>query len=192
MTVFSTVRKIDSIKKRTRKSTGMEEGCAKWMTNVRNEWDKILVTVLTDSETTRSLQPMTNGLVKSFERRQKENSLLLHLDRASILFIKGFHFWFTTFIVLFVLEPLVQVWVCFSFIVYASLFFALRVFLHIVSPALLVIFTSVLCLIHSVSSSFFLALYLSATFPWSYHHLTESMTFVSFPFTVCLLAFVQF
>ena len=65
-------------------------------------------------------------------------------------------------------------------------------FLHIVYPALLVIFTSVLCLIHSVSSSFVFALYLSATFPWSYHHLTESMTFVSFPFTVCLLAFVQF
>ena len=128
MTVFSTVRRIDSIKKRTRKWTGMEEGCAKWMTNVRNEWGKILVTVLTDSETTRSLQPMTNGLVKSFERRQTENSLLLHLDRASILFIKGFHFWFTTFLVLFVLEPLVQVWVSFSFIVYASLFFALRVF----------------------------------------------------------------
>ena len=106
----------------------MEEGCAKWMTNVRNEWGKILVTVLTDSETTRSLQPMTNGLVKSFERRQTENSLLLHLDRASILFIKGFHFWFTTFLVLFVLEPLVQVWVSFSCIVYASLFFALRVF----------------------------------------------------------------
>lgn len=50
----------------------MEEGCAKWMTNVRNEWGKILVTVLTDSESIRSLQPMANGLVKSFERRQTE------------------------------------------------------------------------------------------------------------------------
>ena len=79
MTVFSTVRKIDSIKKRMRKLTGMEEGCAKWMTNVRNEWGKILVTVLTDSESIRSLQPMANGLVTRFERRQRENSLLLHL-----------------------------------------------------------------------------------------------------------------
>ena len=189
MTVFGTVLKIDSIKKRMRKLTGMEEGCAKWMTNVRNERGKILVTVLTDSESTRSLQPMANGLVKRFERRQRENSLLLHLDRT---YIKGCHFWFTTFLVLFVLDPLVQVWVRFSLIDYASLFFALGVFLHIVYPALLVIFTSVLCLIHSVSLSFVLTLYLSATFPWSYHHLPESMTFVSFAFTVCLLAFAQF
>ena len=50
MTVFSTVRKIDSIKKRMRKLTGMEKGWAKWMTNVRNERGKILVTFLTDSE----------------------------------------------------------------------------------------------------------------------------------------------
>ena len=129
MTVFSTVRKIDSIKKRMRKLTGMEKGWAKWMTNVRNERGKILVTFLTDSESTRSLQPMANGLVKSFERRQRENSLLLHLDRACI---KGCHFWFTTFLVLFVLEPLVQVWVRFSFIDYVSLFFALGVIWHIV------------------------------------------------------------
>ena len=102
-----------------RKLTRMEEGCAKWMTNVRNERGKILVTVLTDSESTRSLQPMANGLVKRFERRQRKNSLLLHLDRAHILFMKGCHFWFTTFLVLFVLEPLVQVWVRFSLIDYA-------------------------------------------------------------------------
>ena len=50
MTVFGTVLKIDSIKKRMRKLTGMEEGCAKWMTNVRIERGKILVTVLTDSD----------------------------------------------------------------------------------------------------------------------------------------------
>ena len=133
MTVFSTVRKIDSIKKRMRKLTGMEKGWAKWMTNVRNERGKILVTFLTDSESTRSLQPMANGLVKSFERRQRENSLLLHLDRACIKGrIKGCHFWFTTFLVLFVLEPLVQVWVRFSLIDYVSLFLALGVILHIV------------------------------------------------------------
>ena len=193
MTVFGTVLKIDSIKKRMRKLTGMEEGCAKWMTNVRNERGKILVTVLTDSESTRPLQPMANELVKRFEIRQRENSLLLHLDRACIKgCIKGCHFRFTTFLVLFVLEPLVQVWVRFSLIHYASLFFALGVFLHIVYPALLVIFTFVLCLIHSVSLTFVLALYLSATFPWSYHHLPESMTFVSSTFTICRLAFVQF
>ena len=116
-----------------RKLTGMEEGWAKWMTNVRNKRGKILVTFLTDSESTRSLQPMANGLVKSFERRQRENFLLLHLDRACIKrCIKGCHFWFTTFLVLFVLEPLVQVWVRFSFIDYVSLFFALGVILHIV------------------------------------------------------------
>ena len=74
MTVFGTVLKIDSIKKRMRKLTWMEEGCAKWMTNVRNERGKILVTVLTDSESTRSLQPMANGLVKRFGIRQRENS----------------------------------------------------------------------------------------------------------------------
>ena len=74
MTVFGTVLKIDSIKKRMRKLTWMEEGCAKWMTNVRNERGKILVTVLTDSESTRSLQPLANGLVKRFGIRQRENS----------------------------------------------------------------------------------------------------------------------
>ena len=113
MTVFATVLKIDSMKKRMRKSTGMEEGCAKWMTNVRNERGKILVTLFTVSESTRSLQPMANGLVKRFERRKRKTSLLLHLDRAHILFMKGCHFWFTTFLVLFVLEPLVLVWVPF-------------------------------------------------------------------------------
>ena len=75
MTVFGTVLKIDSMKKRMRKSTGMEEGCAKWMTNVRNERGKILVTVLTVSERTRSLQPMANGLVKRFERMAKKKLL---------------------------------------------------------------------------------------------------------------------
>ena len=35
-----------------------------------------------------------NGLIKSFERRQTENPLLLYLDRDCLLFIKGFHFWF--------------------------------------------------------------------------------------------------
>ena len=67
MAVFGTVLKTDSIKYRMRKLKGMEVGCAKWMTNVRNERGKILVTVLTDSESTRSLQPMENGLVKSFQ-----------------------------------------------------------------------------------------------------------------------------
>ena len=131
-----------------------------WRRDVPSGWQmsemrggKILVTVLTVSESTRSLQPMVNGRVKRFERSQRKTSLLLHLDRAHILFMKGCHFWFTTFLVLFVLEPLVQVWVRFSFIVYTSLFFPLGVFLHIVYPALLVIFTSVLCLIHLVSLS---------------------------------------
>ena len=94
----------------------VDDKCQKWE-------GKILVTLLTDSESTRSLQPMANGLVKRFERRQRENSLLLHLDRACILFIKGCYFWFTTFLVLFVLQPLVQVWVHFSFIVYIVLSF---------------------------------------------------------------------
>ena len=52
----------------------MEEGCVKWMTNVRNERGKILATDLTDSESTRSLQPVVNGLVKRFGMRQRETS----------------------------------------------------------------------------------------------------------------------
>ena len=113
MTVFATVLKIDSMKKRMRKSTGMEEGCAKWMTNVRNERGKILVTVLTVSESTRSLQPMANGLVKRFERSQRKNSLLLHLDREPCTVHERLPLLVYTFLVLFVLEPLVQVWVPF-------------------------------------------------------------------------------
>ena len=191
MTVFGTVLKIDSIKKRMRKLTGMEEGCAKWMTNVRNERGKILVTVLTDSESTHSLQPIANGLVKRFERRQRKlpssplgQSLYTVHQRLPLLV---YH-----------ISSSVRVGAfgagLGSFFIYCLciLVLCIRCFLHIVYPALLVIFTSVLCLIHSVSLSFVLALYLSATFPWSYHHLTESMTFVSFAFTVCLLAFVQF
>ena len=52
----------------------MEEGCAKWMTNVRNERGKILATDLTYSESTHSLQPVANGLVKRFGIRQRETS----------------------------------------------------------------------------------------------------------------------
>ena len=86
MTVFGTVLKIDSIKNRTKKLKGIKAGLAKWMTNVRNK--------RADSESTLSLQPRANGLIKSFERRQTENPLLLYLDRDCLLFIKGFHFWF--------------------------------------------------------------------------------------------------
>lgn len=51
------------------------------MTNVRNK--------RADSESTLSLQPRANGLIKSFDRRQTVNPLLLYLDRDCLLFIKA-------------------------------------------------------------------------------------------------------
>lgn len=79
--VFGTVLKIDSTKKMTRKLQGKEAGSAKWMTNVGNERGEILVSVLTASESTLSLQPMADGLVQRFEKANQPPPLLLYSDR---------------------------------------------------------------------------------------------------------------
>ena len=137
------------------------------MTNVRNK--------RADSESTLSLQPRANGLIKSFERRQTENPLLLYLDRdccSSKASTSGSK-----------LKALLASWLHWIFRLDIShhtrrrhllfiLFFALSVFFfHVLCLTWLVTFTLVLCLIHPVSLSFILALYFSKTLPWSYHYL---------------------
>ena len=44
-----TVKTVTRMRKRMRKLKGKELGCAKWMTNIRNERGKILVTVLSST-----------------------------------------------------------------------------------------------------------------------------------------------
>ena len=53
----------------------MEEGCAKWMTNVRNERGKILATDLTDSESTRFPSACGKWTGKTFWDKTKRNLL---------------------------------------------------------------------------------------------------------------------
>ena len=101
--------------------------------------------------------------------RRKSEPLKRESTNNHTIFIQTLNS-FATFLVLFVFASLLHVWVHFSFIVYiapcSKCFFS-----HIAYLTLLVTFALVLCLLHPVCLSFILALYLSKTFPWSYHHL---------------------
>jgi len=60
---FGSILKIDSTKI-CRKLQGRAAGSASWCTNVRNEWDEVLTSVLTESEGLDGLCPMSVGLIQ--------------------------------------------------------------------------------------------------------------------------------
>lgn len=64
--VYGTILKVDSTKKVV-KVSGVEAESANWATNIGNERGEIMISVLTAPESTSSLKPMANGLVKWFE-----------------------------------------------------------------------------------------------------------------------------
>ena len=79
--VFGRVLKIDSTKKVTKKLQGLEAGSASWMTNVGNERGEILLSVLTASESTVSLKPLADGLIKRYSLAKEPAPRVLYTDR---------------------------------------------------------------------------------------------------------------
>ena len=62
--VFRRVLKIDSTKKIVKKLQGTAAGSASWCTNVGNESEEVLMSVLTESEGLDSLHPMAKSLIE--------------------------------------------------------------------------------------------------------------------------------
>ena len=78
--VFGEVLKIDSIKKVCKKLQGAAANTASWATNVGNEKGEIVISVLTESESSDSLA-MAEGLMDRYKKAGKHPLLLLYTDR---------------------------------------------------------------------------------------------------------------
>ena len=63
---FGTILKIDSTKNIVKKLHGSAANSASWATNVGNERGEVLISVLTQSESIKSLSNMANGLVDRY------------------------------------------------------------------------------------------------------------------------------
>lgn len=79
--VYGKILKIDSTKKITKKLQGVEANSANWVTNVGNERGEIVISVLTASESTSSLKPMADGLVKRFAAAGEASPQIRYTDR---------------------------------------------------------------------------------------------------------------
>ena len=79
--VYGSILKIDSTKKVCKKLQGSAANTASWATNVGNESGEIVVSVLTESEGSESLQRMAEGLVRRYEQARQEPPQLLYTDR---------------------------------------------------------------------------------------------------------------
>ena len=79
--VYGSVLKIDSTKKVCKKLQRAAANMASWATNVGNERGEIVISVLTVSESSESLQSMAEGLVKRYEEARQEPPQLLYTDR---------------------------------------------------------------------------------------------------------------
>lgn len=79
--VFGDVLKIDSTKKVCKKLQGAAANTASWATNVGNERGEIVISVLTESESSDALLPMVEGLMARYEKAGKTPPVLLYTDR---------------------------------------------------------------------------------------------------------------
>jgi len=79
--VYGKVLKIGSTKKVTKKLQGVEANSANWVTNVGNERGEIVISVVTSSESTSSLKPMADGLVRRYAAAGVEPPVILCTDR---------------------------------------------------------------------------------------------------------------
>ena len=61
--IYGCILKIDSTKKVVKKLQGVAAGTMTWVTNVDNEQEEVLISVVTESEGLLSLKSMTDGLV---------------------------------------------------------------------------------------------------------------------------------
>ena len=81
MSSHGAILKIDSTKKICKKLQGMDANTASWTTNVGNERGKILMSVLTSSESVAALQPMAAGLMRRYEEHHQPPPQVLYTDR---------------------------------------------------------------------------------------------------------------
>ena len=77
--IHGTILKMDSTKKVSQKLAGEADATACWATNVGNEHNQILVTVLTDSEGSH-LDDMLKGLVARYEQHNVDHPKVLYID----------------------------------------------------------------------------------------------------------------
>ena len=79
--VYGRMLKIDSTQKIMKKHQGVEAESANWVTNVGNERGEIVISALSSSESTSSLKPMADGLVKRFQVACVEPPQIINTDR---------------------------------------------------------------------------------------------------------------
>ena len=79
--MYGSVLKIDSTKKVCKKLQGSAANTASWAINVGNERGEVVVSVLTQSKGSESLQRMAEGLVRRYEKAGQEPPQLLYTDR---------------------------------------------------------------------------------------------------------------
>ena len=79
--IYGSVLKIDSTKKAAKKLQGTAAGSASWVTNVGNERGEVLISVLTDSESTPALQKLADGLVSRYQQAGQPPPKVLYTDR---------------------------------------------------------------------------------------------------------------
>ncbi|XP_057199129.1 uncharacterized protein LOC130559857 [Triplophysa rosa] len=76
---YSTVLKMDSTKKFTKKLAGTARGTGLWLTSVGNEFGQVLISVLTAQEGA-GLDKMVDGLVKRYQQAGVDPPAVLYVD----------------------------------------------------------------------------------------------------------------
>ena len=79
--IYGSILKIDSTKKICKKLQGHSANTASWATNVGNERGEVLISVLTESEGSVSLNRMAVGLMDRYNQAGVAPPLLLYTDR---------------------------------------------------------------------------------------------------------------
>ena len=65
-----------------KKLSGPGKGTAEWCTNVGNELNQVLISVLTCEESVKMLKPMADGLISRFKRAEEDPPQLMYVDRG--------------------------------------------------------------------------------------------------------------
>ena len=79
--IFGAILKIDSTKKVVKKLQGSAANSASWATNIGNERGEVLISVLTQSESIKSLSNTINGLMDHYMKASVDPPILLYTDR---------------------------------------------------------------------------------------------------------------
>ena len=79
--IYGSIIKIDSTKKVCKKLQGAAAQTASWATNMSNERGEVLISILTESEGERALQPMATGLMRRYQQAGVDPPTLLYTDK---------------------------------------------------------------------------------------------------------------